>query len=494
MEHTTRLSLPYIHNGQAQKHVTHNEAIRMLDLLVQASVETNLLSNPPSELVDGQAWLVAENAEGDWQDHSADIAYWVDNSWMFFTPQAGWKLWNKASQHLLVFDGTDWQNLSSSSGVIDFQNLDGIGIKTGFDSQGRLQVKSEKILFSHEDSGGGDVRQFLNKQATSDTASIVWQNNYSTRVEIGLTGDDAFRLKISPDGNEFNTAMLVDNVSGRAHFPFGVDFSGQGALGGMRNLLINPNCVVNQREFSGGQLPANTFGYDRWKAGATGCFHSVTAGVWTLNGQISQNVELPQGWPYAFTSDTDISATFSIKDVTGSVTVTIEGQSFVLTAQSGGQSVEFTLPASLNNSISIEIGTTESIEFSQPQLELSSVPTPFEMRSYGTELAMCQRYFYSFQAGVNGGVLPCMKQTTQKWRGVFFLPEQMRADPDIAFSGRARIYSYNGVNTEILSIDALGLKDRVMQVEFNTETNDPPPGLATFFAFDDVRVDFSAEM
>ena len=494
MEHTSRLALPYIHSGQAQKHVTHNEAIRMLDLLVQTSIETNTLSDPPSELVDGQAWLIADNATADWEGHSGDLGYWVDNGWLFFTPQVGWKLWNKALQKLIVFDGMAWQDVMPASGSVDFQNLSGVGINTGFDNQGRLQAKSEKVLFSHDENGNGDVRQFLNKQDISNTASILWQNNYSTRAEIGLSGDDAFRLKVSSDGNAFDTALIVNNLNGRAHFPYGIDFEGQGALGGMRNLLVNPNCVINQREFIGGQLTAATFGYDRWKAGIAGCFHTVVDGVWTLNGQIEQDVELPQGWPNSVIVNGTIPVTFSLSDVSGDVDITIAGQSFSFSAQSGIQSVSFELPSSLSTSILVVIETSQSVYFSRPQLEISSAATPFELRSHTHELSLCQRYFYSFQASMNGGVLPCMKQTTQKWRGVFFLPEQMRVEPMIAFSGRARIYSYNGVFSEIASIEGIGTKDRVAQVEFNTETNDPPPGLATFFAFDDTRVEFSAEL
>ncbi|MES2335794.1 MAG: hypothetical protein V4551_14090 [Pseudomonadota bacterium] len=35
---TTHLLLPYILASQAQKHVTHNEALRLLDAMVQLSV------------------------------------------------------------------------------------------------------------------------------------------------------------------------------------------------------------------------------------------------------------------------------------------------------------------------------------------------------------------------------------------------------------------------------------------------------------------------
>ena len=38
MDETPNLTLPYIMAAQAQKHVTHNEALRALDAVVQLSV------------------------------------------------------------------------------------------------------------------------------------------------------------------------------------------------------------------------------------------------------------------------------------------------------------------------------------------------------------------------------------------------------------------------------------------------------------------------
>lgn len=44
---TDRLRLPLLTAGQAQKEVTHNEALLLLDLLVQASVQSAGLTSPP---------------------------------------------------------------------------------------------------------------------------------------------------------------------------------------------------------------------------------------------------------------------------------------------------------------------------------------------------------------------------------------------------------------------------------------------------------------
>ncbi|NIY96792.1 DUF2793 domain-containing protein, partial [Salipiger sp. HF18] len=59
---TTHLLLPYIHAARAQQHVTHNEALRILDGLVQLSVLDRDLTAPPGSPTDGDRYIVASGA------------------------------------------------------------------------------------------------------------------------------------------------------------------------------------------------------------------------------------------------------------------------------------------------------------------------------------------------------------------------------------------------------------------------------------------------
>ena len=63
---TTNLLLPWILAAQAQKHVTHNEALRLLDNLVQLSVLDLDLTAPPGSPADGDRYIVASGATGGW--------------------------------------------------------------------------------------------------------------------------------------------------------------------------------------------------------------------------------------------------------------------------------------------------------------------------------------------------------------------------------------------------------------------------------------------
>ena len=58
MTTSENLDLPYIMPSQAQKHVTHNEAIRALDAILQLTVLSRSVSSPPAGLRDGgSAWV-----------------------------------------------------------------------------------------------------------------------------------------------------------------------------------------------------------------------------------------------------------------------------------------------------------------------------------------------------------------------------------------------------------------------------------------------------
>ena len=77
---TTHLLLPYILAAQAQKHVIVNEALRLLDGLVQLAVLDRHLTTPPASPADGDRYIVALGAVGAWSGWDLNIAYWVDGA------------------------------------------------------------------------------------------------------------------------------------------------------------------------------------------------------------------------------------------------------------------------------------------------------------------------------------------------------------------------------------------------------------------------------
>ncbi len=211
---TPRAGLPFLAAAQAQKHVTHNEALIELDALIAACFLDRDLSSPPASPADGDAYLVKAAAADAWAGQDGKIAYCLDGNWRFYAPFAGLIALVADENKFIAFDGSAWNDLA---GYIPLDNVAQLGVNTAADSTNKLAVKSNAVLFAALETasgGNGDIRFTVNKETSSDTASLLFQDNYSGRAEAGLSGDDDFHLKVSPDGSAWTEALVIDKTSG----------------------------------------------------------------------------------------------------------------------------------------------------------------------------------------------------------------------------------------------------------------------------------------
>ncbi|MGN6689383.1 MAG: DUF2793 domain-containing protein [Sphingopyxis sp.] len=108
MPETARFSLPLLAMAQAQKEVTHNEALTLLDALVHAAVEDGPLGTPPADPGPGQCWLVGSGASGGWTGRANHIAIWSDGGWRFVAPRAGMRVVRLSDGGWLHCAGGEW--------------------------------------------------------------------------------------------------------------------------------------------------------------------------------------------------------------------------------------------------------------------------------------------------------------------------------------------------------------------------------------------------
>ena len=113
------LLLPYLVAAQAQKHVTHNEALRLLDAMVQLSVLNLNLTAPPVSPTDGDRHIVAAAATGLWAGWDLNIATWVDGAWLRLVPRVGWLAHVAAEGLFRVWTGTVWTPVGVPQDVSD---------------------------------------------------------------------------------------------------------------------------------------------------------------------------------------------------------------------------------------------------------------------------------------------------------------------------------------------------------------------------------------
>jgi len=216
-EHTPVCRLPYLLPSQAQKHVTHNEALAMLDVLVQMSVMDRDLTAPPGTPADGDRYIVASSPTGDWVGQAGKVAFFRDGEWEFMSASSGWTAWVVDEAMLVFWNGSAWVDFASVISVL--QNLSLLGIGTTADATNPFSAKLNKALWTARtvaEGGDGDLRYTLNKEAANDVLSLLMQRGFSGRAEIGLIGGDDLTIKVSPDGSSWTTALVIDRTSGLA--------------------------------------------------------------------------------------------------------------------------------------------------------------------------------------------------------------------------------------------------------------------------------------
>jgi hypothetical protein len=218
MTDTSNLGLPVIAAAQAQKHVTHNEALRILDTLVQLAVLDRDLNAPPGSPVEGQRWIVKASPAptGGWAGHGNQIAAWQDGGWQFSVPKTGWVAYVVDEGTLVTWNGTAWGDFFAA--VTTIQNLALLGVGTTADATNPFSAKLNNALWVAKtvaEGGDGNLRYKLSKESAAKTLSYLFQDNFSGRAEIGLTGDDDFHVKVSADGSTWRDAITVDRSTGK---------------------------------------------------------------------------------------------------------------------------------------------------------------------------------------------------------------------------------------------------------------------------------------
>ena len=238
MDATPRLQLPYIAPQQAQKQVTYNAAMRALDLLVQPAVKSRSLAAPPASPAEGDAYAVAAGATGGWAGKDGMLATLLDGVWSFRAAADGWQLYVEDTAELVIRQAGAWAPFVSNGGSAVAR----FGINTPADEVNRLALASAASVFTHDGAGH---RLKINKAAAADTGAVLFQTGWSGRAEFGLSGDDDFHLKVSPDGSTWFEGLAIARATGTVRLPLG-----RLAFPATQSPSADPNTLDDYREGS----------------------------------------------------------------------------------------------------------------------------------------------------------------------------------------------------------------------------------------------------
>ena len=142
-----------------------------------------------------------------------------------------------------------------------------------------------------------------------------------------------------------------------------------------------------------------------------------------------------------------------------------------------------------------------TLEYTGLQIEVGSVATPFEHRSYGDELRRCQRYFFNVTGNTNvRTAIPAFANSTTACRAMVSFPTPMRATP--SFSGTATSMVFDSsddsalFNCSTLSIGGGSNNTNPHYTLIETSTSSMTAGQAGVLEFraDNGELNFSAEL
>jgi hypothetical protein len=185
MTDTPRLGLPVIEAAQAQKHVTHNEALTLLDALAQLAVVSRTLTVPPVSPAEGACYIPATAATGAWSGFDLQLMIYAGGGWLRVVPKSGMKAWIESERLTVTFEDGVWR--------------DGIAL-TASGGRVTLRAKEEEVTLS------GAFTETTEIAFIPDRAVVV---GVASRTTLAVTGATSYAVGIAGEANKFGDLLGV---------------------------------------------------------------------------------------------------------------------------------------------------------------------------------------------------------------------------------------------------------------------------------------------
>lgn len=181
---SNRFNLPFILPSQAQKHITHNKALDMLDgLLVNAVVSATVVVAPSSP-VDGESYIVPLGGSfGSVPD--GGLAIYTSGQWVAVSPPFGFRV--------LVLDEGRYLVNAGSAGWVSGQVVGDLG--------GSFGLRAIDVAL---DLSGSETITAANM---IPTRSIVF--GVTSKVQTAITGPSSFQVGFSGELSKFGGSLGV---------------------------------------------------------------------------------------------------------------------------------------------------------------------------------------------------------------------------------------------------------------------------------------------
>lgn len=111
--------------GQAQLHLTINEALRILEAVAELVVISKTTTVPPASPSDGDRYILNDSPTGVWAGQNNNVALCIGSTWVFIPPRIGWRAYvtDEAIQVEYVSGSpSGWFEVAAGSGGTSLPN------------------------------------------------------------------------------------------------------------------------------------------------------------------------------------------------------------------------------------------------------------------------------------------------------------------------------------------------------------------------------------
>lgn len=243
-----------------------NDALSLLDTLVQLTVLSRTIPSPPASPKNGDTYFIPDNAESNWAAHTGALAVYHDDSWAYTQLKIGWRFFVQDEDVLLTKQADGLIAISNGSSVTE--RVEKLGIATDADETNRLAARLNTALLTclqTAEAGTGDIRLVLNREDLSRVASVLFQTDYSPGGEVGLLSSGQLSLKAFGENDDPGVEINLDGANRQIRMDGSLICTdlNQSALAGDRNKLANGNFSIWQRG-TGPFNEHNQYSADRW--------------------------------------------------------------------------------------------------------------------------------------------------------------------------------------------------------------------------------------
>lgn len=194
MANSLRYGVPYMDAAQAQKHVTHNDAIRIFDQVLNATVLDKDLATPPGSPAAGDSYIIAGSPTGAWVGKAFNFVSYLDGAWQFVPPINGFRVYVSDEALYYRYNGSAWvQEPNSVLGTTQrlVQSANGAFIDV-------------KCL---EQNITGLTGAFVDSTLLIPDRAIVLA--VSSRVTTAITGATSFSCGVSGNTGQFGSGLGI---------------------------------------------------------------------------------------------------------------------------------------------------------------------------------------------------------------------------------------------------------------------------------------------